>query len=140
MLDSSDEKNEDTFDAFNHTQQLCKDTKVSIDHSIRIDYQKGWEKLIKQLVSSIKNQPIMLLRLNEEFGELNVDFKCREKAMEVRVWRAIRTAQLQSVATCTECGSYASRRVRGDNVVVLCRDCALKAEMNGETGTWLDRY
>lgn len=140
MLDSFEKINQDSFDAFNHVQQLCKDSRVSIDHPTRVDYQKGWGDIIKQLVNSIKNQRIMLLRLSEEFGELNIVFECSAKVMEVRVWRAIHTAQQQSVVTCTKCGDFAIRRVKGDSVVVLCRACSLKTEMNGDTGTWLDKY
>jgi hypothetical protein len=39
-----------------------------------------------------------------------------------------------------ECGGYGRRRLRGENLVVMCSACIHIAEKNGTTGTWLDKY
>lgn len=140
MLDSFEAKNTEFFDAYSYAEQLCEGGRVTLNGFIKIGYQSGWKDIVKEFLDGIRNQPIVLLTLTDEFGALNVDFECRGKTMEVRVWRAIRKAQLQSVATCTKCGHSATRKISGDKVTVLCKACTTKAKMNGETGTWLDKY
>jgi len=56
------------------------------------------------------------------------------------VWRAIEQAKLKSRQTCVECGGGSRRKIRGENVVVICSDCIRIQETNGVTGTWLDKY
>ena len=138
MLDSFDAN--EPHDALTYLQTLCESTLVSIYEFAKVEFKEGWRNIVEKFVDNIKNQPIILLVVSDEFGDLSIDFKCREKAMEVRVWRAAHYARKQSLYTCMGCGYHGARLIRSEKMVVFCRICMSKLEVSGSTGTWLDKY
>lgn len=145
MLDSFNHieqqpENKNDFNPREHLNSLCENGRIKIEPHGKILYKKGWTGIIEELILSICKHQIEISTFYEEFGQLNVGFYSYEKNQEVRVWRAVSRAQLKSKETCTECGEAARRVVRGEKIAVICRSCIHKAESNGDTGTWLDKY
>ncbi|MDO9204060.1 hypothetical protein [Methylotenera sp.] len=144
MLDSfNNEDQSDTKNAFiarEHINSLCLGGRIQINPHIQIDYRKGWATLIEELIDVIKKYPIEIKEISSDYGQLDVNFYCIEKTQELRIWRAIDEARNQSRHVCSECGETGMRKIRGDKVIVICRACIRKAEDNGVTGTWLDKY
>lgn len=144
MLDSfkndTDSISSNEFDSTVHMQSICAIGRIKLIENIQFMYKKGWVHIIEQLILEIRKYPIELQLMMTDFGQLDVFFECYEKTQEVRVWRAIHKAQLYSRTICMFCGESGVRKIRGDKLVVICSYCNRKAEDNGDTGTWLDRY
>ena len=135
---SSDKNN--NFDPLHHIDSLFKGGRIRLHPYASISYKKGWVDLIEQLIKSIKRFPIELCSISAEYAQLEIRFELYEKTQEVRVWRALDAAQRESRTICVECGGQGKRKVRKDNLIVICKECIKLAERNGETGTWLDKY
>lgn len=144
MLDSFNNeqysKIKNQFNAREHIDSICLGGRIQINPHIQIDYRKGWATLIEELINVIKKYPIEIKQIISDYGQLDINFLCIEKTQELKIWRAVNEARNQSRHLCSECGEAGVRRIRGDKVIVICRDCIRKAEDNGETGTWLDKY
>lgn len=141
MLDSFNAvANENKFYPYEFLSELCKGTKVDLNSYSEYRFKEGWKLIIEEFIHSIKNQSINLIKLEEQFGQVEIEFTVREKAMEVRVWRHIHNLRNTSKHTCTKCGEQGRRQWYGEKITVLCRACKANAEENGETGTWLDKY
>jgi hypothetical protein len=132
--------NKGIFDAREHISSLCENGRVRLEPHAKILYNKGWVNIIEKLMIVIKRHPIDLKLIYAEYAQLDVSFSCYDKTQEVKVWRAIDYAKIQSRETCMECGGFGRRRLRGENLVVMCNSCIHVAETNGVTGTWLDKY
>ena len=144
MSDSSNtektDENSEKFDPHLLVSTLSEGGKLQLTRYAAVDFKKGWLGIVDRLILFIKKYPIEILQITSEYGELDIQFKCCEKTQEVRVWRAIDAARRESHHACMECGKHGIRRIRGDKVIVICRECSMEAERNGETGTWLDRF
>jgi hypothetical protein len=132
--------NNDEFDATLHMQSISKIGRMKVHKNTQFRYKQGWTHIVEQLILEIRKYPIELHLIVTDFGSLEVFFECYERTHEVRVWRAINKAQLNAQSTCMFCGESGVRKVKGDKLVVICGYCFRKAEVNGDTGTWLDRY
>ncbi len=128
------------FNPHDHFSTLCGNGRIRVISLTRVIYKKGWAAIIEELLNKIKRLPIDIIAISSEYGQLEISFECYEKTQEVRVWRAIEHAKLKSQQTCVECGGGSRRKIRGENVVVICSDCIHIQETNGVTGTWLDKY
>lgn len=135
-----DSENQNEFDATSHMKSICKIGRLKVHENTQFRYKQGWTHIIEQLILEIRKYPIELQLIVADFGSLEVFFECYERTQEVRVWRAINKAQLNAQSTCMFCGESGVRKVRGDKLVVICSYCNRKAEDNGDTGTWLDRF
>ena len=137
---STQTEKQEKFDAPKHLQSLCEGGKIVLGRFMDIKYQQGWGNILEKLIASIKCYPIELQLVASEYGHLDIIFQLYQKTQEVRVWRAIDTARRESKHTCMECGERGNWQFRDEKITVICSDCLKKAESNGETGTWLDRY
>lgn len=135
----SSDKNND-FDPLHHIDSLIKGGRIILQPYASINYKKGWVTLIEELINSLRRLPIELYSISAEYAQLEIRFELYEKTQEVKVWRALDAAQRQSRAICMECGGQGKRKIRKESLVVMCRECIKLAELNGETGTWLDKY
>lgn len=140
MSDSFNINTEEKFDACSWLIEKCKDTKVIMANFGQFEFNVGWKGIVENFIHSVKNQPINIVYLEERFGQIEIDFTVREKSKEVHVWRQINQLRKVSLSTCVRCGEDGKRQFHGENVTVLCRSCKSKANANGDTGTWLDRY
>jgi hypothetical protein len=131
---------EDVFDPGKHLDSLCEGGRIELIPLRVVDYKKGWAYIIEAVVNILQTYPITIYRMSADYGELEIRFDCYQRTQEVRVWRAIDHARAESRQTCMECGHRGTRMIHGGKIVVFCRDCMKKAEMSGETGTWLDRF
>ena len=135
----SSDKNND-FDPLHHIDSLITGGRIILQPYAYINYKKGWVNLIEELIKSLKQLPIELCSISAEYGQLEIRFNLYEKTQEVKIWRALDAAQRESRTICMECGGQGKRKVRKESLVVMCRECIKLAELNGETGTWLDKY
>lgn len=138
QFENSDIKN--NFNPTEHLNALCKKGRIKTSQYAEIIYKSGWVDIIQELIMSIINHPIEISTINDQYGILNVNFSSYEKNQEIKVWRAISSAQNRSKDTCSSCGNFGKPRIFGEKLVIICRDCINVAEKNGETGTWLDKY
>ncbi len=128
------------FNPILHTKEICDRSSIKHSQFTLIRYQFGWAKIVEQLLVSIKNSGILINSIGSEYGQLDVSFDGSKKTHEVNVWREIELARIHSRKICMQCGGDGHRKIQGDKVLVICRQCLIKAENSGETGTWLDRY
>lgn len=128
------------FNAYLHTKEICDGSSIRMSQFTLIKYKSGWADIVKQMLLAIKSADILVNSILSEYGQLDVHFDCTKKAHELKVWREIELARIHSRKICMECGEDGNRKIQGDKVIVICRQCILKAENSGETGTWLDKY
>jgi len=136
----TDSTSSSEFDSTAHMQSICKIGRIKLIENIQFMYKKGWIHIIEQLILEIRKYPIELHSMKSDYGQLDLKFNCYERTHEIKVWRAINKAQLYSRTICMFCGESGVRKIRGDKLVVICGYCNRKAEDNGDTGTWLDKY
>lgn len=128
------------FNPYDHFKSLCEGGRIKPDVFGKVEYKKGWTKILEELITTIKGYPVEICSITGKYAELDVDFIFHGKAHEVKVWRAIKSAVYDSRTTCMRCGNSGTRMVRGEDMIVMCRSCTHEDEKNGVTGTWLDRY
>lgn len=128
------------FNPYEHFQSLCEGGRLELRPFCKVDYKKGWAKIMETLISAIKQYQVEITEITCRYAELDIKFFFNGKTNEVKVWRAINMAILESRETCMRCGGNGRRMMRGENMIVMCRSCLHEDESNGITGTWLDRY
>ena len=129
--------NSEKFDSHLLVSMLSEGGKLQLARFAAVDFKKGWLSIVDRLILFIKRYPIEVFEISSESGELDIRFNCYERTQEVRVWRAIDAARIESRHSCMECGQRGTRRIRGEKVIVLCRECSNQAERNGPSETIL---
>jgi ribosomal protein L37AE/L43A len=143
MPDSTNNKSAEDFNPLQHALEICNGSSIRFEGRMPVNYKIGWADLVKEMLMEIKDTGALLTCISSDYGLLDVQFESCKKIHELRVWRAINAARLNSKRTCTDCGDVGYRHFREDSVVVLCRGCVDKFSGGGRcgrTGTWLDRY
>lgn len=141
MSDSfNQETHEDSFDADKFLRSLCQNTKVTIPNRANIAFLSGWKLIVETLINKIANYPVSIIRCDDFYSVLDIDFSVTKRTREVYVWRAINDARKQSQQTCAVCGAYKSLFRSTNSASMFCNECAKSAAEMGKTGTWLDSY
>lgn len=140
MSDSINSEATEAFNAIQHIQETCKGSSIKFAEYIPISYRIGWVDLVKEMLIAMKDTGVLVTSISSDYGQLDVQFESCKKVHELKVWRAINVARINSTMTCMDCGDAGYRHTYEGNVVVLCRGCIGKITACGKTGTWLDRY
>lgn len=140
MLDSTNSETMEAFNALQHMREICNGASIRIADYVPVRYKIGWADIVKDMLIIIKDTGILITSISSEYGQLDVQFESCKKVHELKIWRAINVARLNSKKTCMDCGDVGHRQIRDRDIVVLCRSCIGKAASSGRTGTWLDRY
>jgi len=104
------------------------------------DYPVGLQGLVETLMRSVRDIPVQISSISYQHGQLEVGYEMLRQRNELQVMKAIEKARRESFRCCQECGRLASRKVRGDELMVICPDCLKALDSTGKTGTWLDKY
>lgn len=140
MPDSTNNKSAEDFNPLQHVLEICHGSSIRLEERMPVNYKIGWADLVKEMLMEIKDTGALLTGISSDYGLLDVQFESCKKIHELRVWRAINVARLNSKRICSDCGDVGYRHFREDSVVVLCRACVDKLSGGERTGTWLDRY
>lgn len=138
MLDSSSQF--EVFDSQKYFRDLCFDHNIEVSHMARIQFPKGWSKLVFEFVSKVKNYAITITEISDFHSVLDIQFEVIRTTKESEVWRAINYVRQMSLLTCGNCGNPKSFRKGITPVNVLCEKCVDNAHLIGKTGTWLDKF
>lgn len=142
MLDSSNQlqQEDEPFHSREYFKDLCLGTKIQVSHMARIQFPKGWSKLVLEFVTRVKNYGITITEVSDFYSVLDIQFEVVRSTKETQVWRAINHARQFSTLTCGNCGNGKSVRKGITPINVLCEKCIDNAHLISKTGTWLDKY
>jgi hypothetical protein len=142
VLDSSNQLQEEdeTFNSQKYFRDLCFDHNIEVSHMARIQFPKGWSKLLLEFVTRVKNYGITITEVSDFYSVLDIQFEVVRTTKETQVWRAINYVRQMSVLTCGSCTNSKSVRKGFTPINVLCEKCINDAHLINKTGTWLDKY
>ncbi|MDI1310451.1 MAG: hypothetical protein PSV17_13610 [Methylotenera sp.] len=140
MLSDSFEQNKDhvKFNAFEHFKTLAKGKKFVLSNHIDVSYGEGWKGMVEVLIEELKGYSMQITRVNDAYGQLEVDFNPITKTHEVSIWRVLHNARKTSRRICVECGDSLNQFKPELGFKSKCRACEKTGK--GGTGTWLDKY
>ena len=102
-----------------------------------IKYGEGWKDIVNRLFFKLKALNFNVLSVDCEYGQLDVDFEVLSKTHELKIWRAVHAARLESRHSCSGCGVHVLE-AKQPKALPLCRKCERISTGDIATGTWLD--
>lgn len=116
------------------------------DQMTAIHLPKGWSDLVDRMLTEVSEMrgKKTVGSLKAVWGNLESDvWITRRSGNMVMLYEIQERYRMESQRTCYVCGSQGHRKIIGDEVQVLCRDCKehlTNPHDSVKTGTWLDNF